>query len=129
YTGGKIYLAGPYKSAPLSAAVVIPAVAGPFDLGVVVVRAPAFLDPVTAQIKVLSDDAPRILEGIPLQVRDIRVEMNRQDFTINPTSCSPKEIQGEAISIFDQVASLSERFQVGGCSGLEFEPHLKINLK
>src|SRR6185312_2480863 len=127
YTSGKIYLSGPYQGAPLSAAVVIPAVAGHFDLGVVVVRAPAFLDPVTAQIKVASDDAPRILQGIPLQVRDIRVEMNRAEFTINPTSCSPKEIQGEAISIFDQVASLTERFQVGGCSGLDFEPNLKIN--
>ena len=36
---GAAYLAGPYKGAPLSLAVITPAVAGPFDLGTVVVRA------------------------------------------------------------------------------------------
>ena len=129
YTNGKIYLAGPYKGAPLSAAVVIPAVAGPFDLGTVVVRAAAQVDPVTAQITVDSDPAPRILEGIPLQVRDIQVQMSRPEFTINPTSCDQMSVGGEAISVLDQVSSLAERFQVGGCRGLEFEPKLFLRLK
>jgi hypothetical protein len=129
YTNGKIYLAGPYKSAPLSAAVIVPAVAGPFDLGTVVVRAPAQVDPVTAQITVNSDPAPRILQGIPLQVRDIQVQMSRPEFTINPTSCDPMSVGGEAISILDNVASLQERFQVGGCRGLEFKPKLNLRLK
>jgi hypothetical protein len=129
YTSGKIYLAGPYKSAPLSAAVIVPAVAGPFDLGTVVVRAPAKVDPVTAQITVNSDPAPRILQGIPLQVRDIQVQMSRPEFTINPTSCNPMAVGGEAISVLDNVASLSERFQVGGCRGLGFKPKLSIRLK
>jgi hypothetical protein len=129
YTSGKIYLAGPYKGAPLSAAVIVPAVAGPFDLGTVVVRAPAKIDPVTAQITVNSDPAPRILQGIPLQVRDIQVQMSRPEFTINPTSCNPMSVGGEAISVLDNVATLQERFQVGGCKGLEFKPKLSLRLK
>ena len=67
YTTGRIYLAGPYRGAPLSGVVITPALAGPFDLGTVVVRAPAYLDPITAQLRISSDDFPHILKGIPLR--------------------------------------------------------------
>ena len=40
YTTGKIYLAGPYKGAPLSFEAIVPAIAGPFDLGVVAPASP-----------------------------------------------------------------------------------------
>jgi hypothetical protein len=128
YTSGKIYLTGPYKGGPLSAAVVVPAVAGPFDLGTVVVRAASYVDPRTAEISIKSDPAPRILQGIPLQVRDIRVNLNRPDFTLNPTSCDPMAISGEAISVLNGIVPLSERFQVGGCRGLDFKPKLILRL-
>ena len=50
-SSGKAYLAGPYKGAPLSASrSITPAVAGPFDLGTVVVRNALHVDPETAQI-------------------------------------------------------------------------------
>ncbi len=39
YVPGKVYLAGPYKGAPLSLLVVLPSVSGPYDLGNAVVRA------------------------------------------------------------------------------------------
>ena len=48
---GRLYLAGPYKGAPLSFVVITPAIAGPFDLGTVVVRAALYLDPETAQTR------------------------------------------------------------------------------
>ncbi|HET7485879.1 MAG TPA: hypothetical protein VFJ64_10965, partial [Solirubrobacterales bacterium] len=83
---GNAYLAGPYKGAPLSIAVITPAVAGPFDLGTVVVRAAARIDPTTAQIHVQSDQLPVILRGIPLNLRSITVKADRPDFTLNPTS-------------------------------------------
>ena len=66
---GKVYLAGPYKGAPLSLVVVVPAVSGPYDLGNVVVRAAIEVDPVTAQVTTISDPLPQIIEGIPLRTR------------------------------------------------------------
>ena len=63
YTSGKVYLAGPYKGAPLSGVAITPAVAGPFDLGTVVVRVPAYVDPITAQLNLRSDDFPRSWRG------------------------------------------------------------------
>lgn len=126
---GKAYLAGPYKGAPLSLAIVTPAVAGPFDLGTVVVRAALYVNPETAQIRAVSDPLPTILEGIPLDVRSIAVDADRPDFTLNPTNCEPMAVGGEAIAVLNQVAPLSERFQVGGCRGLDFKPHMTLRLK
>ena len=52
---GRVYLAGRYKHAPFSLAFVIPVKAGPFDLGVVKVRAAVNIDRHNATLKVASD--------------------------------------------------------------------------
>jgi hypothetical protein len=126
---GKAYLAGSYKGAPLSLAIVTPAVAGTFDLGTVVVRNALQVDPVTTQIHVVSDPIPSILQGIPLDIREIAVKVSRPEFTLNPTSCEPTQVSGSALSVFDQRASLAARFQVGGCNALAFKPRLALHLK
>jgi hypothetical protein len=129
YTGGKIYLAGPFRGAPLSAVAITPAVAGPFDLGTVVVRVPAYLDPVTAVLSVKGgEELPHILEGIPLELRDAQISLDRNEFILNPTSCKERTIAGQAFALTGNVAALFERFQVGGCRGLEYEPKLFIRL-
>ena len=124
---GKAYLAGPYKNAPLSLAIITPAIAGPFDLGTVVVRVALYIDPNTAQIRAVSDPIPTILDGIPLDVRSVSLNMNRAGFTFNPTSCEPMSVGGEAISTLNQTVGLSNRFQVGGCQGLPFKPAMAIS--
>lgn len=128
HTTGKVYLAGPYKGAPLSAVVITPAVAGPFDLGAVVVRAGIYLDPESGVARTVSDPLPQILEGIPLDVRSIALSLNRPSFTLNPTNCDPLAITGNLTSVFGSVAPLSSRFQVGGCKSLTFGPKLSIRL-
>ncbi len=128
YTQGSAYLAGPYKGAPLSMVVITPAIAGPFDLGTVVVRAALYVDPRSAQIHAVSDPFPTILHGIPLDLRSVAVRLDRPSFTINPTSCDPMAITGNATSAFGQLAPLTQPFQVGGCSALAFKPKLAIKL-
>ena len=64
YLTGKVYLAGPYKGAPLSLAVITPAVSGPYDFGNVVLRAALHINPETAQISAVTDSLPLIHEGI-----------------------------------------------------------------
>jgi hypothetical protein len=126
YVQGHAYLAGPYKGAPLSLAIVTPAIAGPFDLGTVVVRTALYVDETSAQIRAVSDPIPQILHGIPLDVRSIALKMDRPNFTLNPTSCEPSTLTGTATSTLGALAPLSQRFQVGGCKGLEFKPALKL---
>jgi hypothetical protein len=128
---GSLYLAGPYKGHPLSVVSVVPAVAGPFDLGTVVVRSALDLDPSTAQVRVIgadSDPIPTILQGIPLQVRDLRLYLDRPNFTLNATSCNPAEIR-TALSAGPLTANLAQRYQAQGCGALGFKPKLTLALK
>jgi hypothetical protein len=129
YVQGHAYLAGPYKGAPLSLAIVTPAVAGPFDLGTVVVRTALYVNPETAQIHAVSDPIPTILQGIPLDVRSITLRMSRPNFTLNPTSCNAMSFTGSALSVLGVSAPLSQRFQAVNCLALPFAPRLSFSLK
>jgi hypothetical protein len=91
---GKAYLAGAYQGAPLSMAIVVPGVAGPFDLGNDVVRVPLFVDPETAQIHPKTDQIPDVFGGTKLDVRSIDVSVNRKEFTLNGTNCRPQSTSG-----------------------------------
>jgi hypothetical protein len=125
---GKIYLTGPYKGAPLSFTFIVPAVAGPFDLGVQVVRTAVTLNPKNAQATATSDPIPQILKGIPLLIREVQVNLDRSDFTLNPTNCEPMAVTARVTGSSGAVANLSNRFQVGNCGALGFKPGLKIQL-
>jgi hypothetical protein len=122
FASGKAYLTGPYKGAPYGLAVVVPAIAGPFDLGNVVVRSSLQIDPTDGHVTATSDPFPTILKGIPLRVRRVDVTLDRERFTFNPTSCEPMAISGALSSTGGLVAPFSTRFQVGGCRELPFKP-------
>jgi uncharacterized repeat protein (TIGR01451 family) len=122
YVAGHAYFAGPYEGAPFSLVIVTPALAGPFDFGSVVVRAALYINPSTTQVTVKSDSFPRILDGVPLDIRDVSVDMNRSQFTFNPTSCATMAVTGEESSTAGSTAVLSDRFQAGGCATLPFKP-------
>lgn len=132
YASGKAYLAGPYKGAPLSLAVVVPALAGPFDLGTVVVRSALVVNPRTAQITAVSDPLPQRLvfqgNGFPLRLRDVRVHIDRPNFTLNPTDCSEQQVSARVFGTSGAVANLSNRFQVAECTRLGFKPKLDLRL-
>lgn len=128
YVTGHAYLAGPYKGAPLSLVIITPAVAGPFDLGVVVVRSALFIDESTAQATAKSDPIPQMLQGIPLAVRSVSIRLDREGFSLNPTNCEAKQITGQAISPLGTATPLAAHFQASGCRQLAFAPHFKLSL-
>jgi hypothetical protein len=126
---GRAYLAGPYKGAPLSLAFLVPALAGPFDLGNVVVRAAVHVDPTSGQITTKSDPLPTILHGIPLDLREVRLNLDRPGFMLNPTNCKPMSIDAAVSSTVGANAHPSERFQVADCGALGFKPKLGLRLQ
>jgi hypothetical protein len=127
-TNGRAYITGPYKGAPYGLSIVVPAVAGPFDLGNVVVRAAIHVDRRTAALKVVSNPLPTILEGIPLDVRDVRVAIDRAHFIVNPTSCAPKRIAATVKSTQGAVAHPGSRFQALECANLRLAPKMTLTV-
>jgi len=125
---GRVYLTGPYAGAPFGLAIVVPARAGPFDLGTVVVRAAIHVDRTTAALTVVSDPMPTILQGIPLRIRTVSIAIDRPGFMLNPTSCAPKQVDATIRSAGGAVAQAASRFQVGGCRELPFAPRLGLRV-
>jgi hypothetical protein len=123
------YLAGPYKGAPYSVVVKVPAQAGPFDLGTVAVRNALQVDSTSAQVTAVSDPLPQILQGIPIAYRDVRVEIDRPEFTLNPTNCEVQKVHATLTSAGGRSASSTSPFKATECGELGFKPNLKISLK
>src|SRR5439155_18673174 len=91
---GPVYLTGPYGGAPFGLAIAIRALAGPFDLGTVVVRAAIHVDSTDSHLTIDSDPLPQILQGIPLRLREVSVVIDRPGFNFYPSSCDPLAIPG-----------------------------------
>ena len=121
-----VYLAGPYKGAPYSVVSVVPAQAGPFDLGLVINRAAIQVDPNTALATIQTDPLPQILEGVPIAYRALHVLVDRPNFTLNPTNCDPKQIRATVVATNGAVAEPTAGFQVTNCGNLAYTPKLKI---
>jgi hypothetical protein len=131
-TGGKVYITGPYKGAPFGLSIVNPAKAGPYDLGQVVVRAKLEVDEETAAITVTTDNTgpyriPTIIDGIPLEIKHVNVNINRPGFTFNATNCSPLAITGELVSTEGATSTLQVPYQVTNCAVLAFKPKLEAS--
>jgi len=133
---GKAYLAGPYKGAALSMVTITPAVAGPFDLGTVVVRVALNVEPETAQIHAVSDVIPDVFGGVKLDLRSINLDIDRNQFMINPTNCAAQATTGAIngggadptnSATFSSYA-VNDPFQAAECNKLGFKPKLKVTL-
>ncbi|MGA9286654.1 MAG: hypothetical protein WBV85_14555 [Solirubrobacteraceae bacterium] len=122
-----IYLTGGYKGAPYGLSIAVPVIAGPFNLGTVVVRASIAVDPRTAQLTVTTDPLPAILDGIPTDLRTINAVIDRPGFMFNPTNCEPQSFSGIARSTEGASAPIASHFQVGSCRSLTFKPNFKVS--
>ena len=134
-TGGKVYLTEKYEGAPFGLSIVNPAKAGPFDLQEgrpVIVRAKIEVNPITAALTITTDSSgehsiPSIIEGIPLQIKHVNVNVTRPGFTVNPTSCDPTSITGAIASAEGATSPVSVPFQVTNCQALRFEPRIAVS--
>jgi hypothetical protein len=136
FLSGKAYLTGPYNGGPYGLSVVVPAVAGPFNFGNVVVRQSLRIDPHDAHVTDVSNPFPTILDpeganhevnGIPIRLRRVDVSIDRPDFTFNPTNCNPMAIAATPTSTAGLSAPVSSRFQAANCATLKFAPKFTVS--
>lgn len=131
-SGGRVYLTTGYRGAPFGLSIVVPAVAGPYNLGNVVVRAAIQIDPNTSQVTVTSDSLPQSKDGVPFRLREVRTEIDRAGFTLNPTSCEEEKVVGEIAGVPLKAgeaaasADVSSPFAVTGCKELPFKPSFSV---
>jgi hypothetical protein len=121
-----MYLAGPFKGAPLSVVAITPALAGPYDYGTVVVRVAIHVDPTDAHVIAVSDTVPSIIGGVPIRMRSIQVNIDRERFMINPTNCKSLSVASQGIGDEGTVADFSSYFNAVNCNTLPFKPHMTI---
>jgi hypothetical protein len=139
YAPGKVYLAGPYHGSNLSMVAITAGKVGPFDIGTVVIREGFKINPETAEVFIDStgsDPIPHIIRGIPVHLRDIRAYVDRPEFVLNPTDCSPTStastVLGSGLDFVseadDNPVTVTSRFQAADCAALTFAPRLSFKL-
>jgi hypothetical protein len=127
YVTGEVYLTASYNGAPYGISFVVPAVAGPLNLGTVVVRAAVNVDPHTAALTVTSEPLPQILQGVPLHIRAVNVTLDRERFIFNPTNCNPLMIQAHMTGALGASSAVSTHFQATNCAALSFHPKFSVS--
>jgi hypothetical protein len=129
---GGVYLTGPYAGAPFGLSIATPAVAGPFNLGMVVVRARIEVNPTDSTLTITTDETgphavPQIWMGVPLRLQRVTVNIDRPNFMFNPTNCSAQQITAVISGNQNATATVSAPFAVGGCKSLAFKPTFKVS--
>ena len=130
--GGRVYITGPYDGAPFGLTIDVSERAGPLDLGTgpcdcEVVRATVNVDPRTAQLTVTNGSLPTGKYGIPFQVKDVDVDINRPEFIFNPTDCDPMSVEGTLSSTLGALAQVQSHFQVTNCAALAFKSSFQVS--
>jgi hypothetical protein len=128
YQSGPVYLTGPYNGAPFGLSVAVPAKAGPFNLGTIVVRAAIHINPTTAAVTVVSNPLPQMIDGVPLRVKQVNVTVGGgNNFTFNPTNCSAASVGGTILSAQGASANVSAPFAASACAKLKFTPKFSVS--
>jgi hypothetical protein len=127
WVSGKVFLTGPYNGAPFGLTIVVPAVAGPFNLGNVVVRSRIDIDPSTAAVTITSDPLPQFRDGIPLRIQTLNVAVTREGFLFNPTHCTGLQVSATAESAQGDSANMNAPVPIEGCTGLPFTPKFTVS--
>ena len=153
--GGKVFITGPYNGngpctpgeqgcAPFGLSIVNPVKAGPFDLehdtanssqnpacDCIVVRAKIEVDPHTAALTITTDPSgahaiPDLIDGVPVQIQKVNVQINRPGFTFDPTSCEQLQITGTIKGYEHGSSPVAVPFKAHDCSNLKFEPKFGV---
>jgi hypothetical protein len=158
---GRVYLTEGFAGAPFGISVDTPANllevgpanerVGPFDIGTIIANSTIQVDPNTAAATItaaqsllrepdgnlVSLDAPlpTMIKGVPVQLKTVRVSVNRHNFEFNPTNCSGRSDTGTLMATDATLsgpegasATQSTPYPVTGCGSLAFSPKFSASV-
>jgi hypothetical protein len=105
--GGPIYLTGPYGSSSQGLSIVLPISPGPLELGTVIVRAGIEVNPSTGRLILTSGQLPRIVDGVPLHLDELLLQLDRGEFRIEGDSCESLAVTGTITSAQNSSVQIS----------------------
>ncbi len=131
---GTAYLTGPYHGAPFGLLDVTDAThVGPFDLGHIPVMSTITVNETTAQATVTSNPLPQFVKGVPSQIHEINVDVNRPEFAFNPTDCNELQggytLTGYGPAGNDAGVSKPFGYHAANCGALPFKPSISVHVE
>jgi hypothetical protein len=124
---GSLYLAepqGPNDAASL--ALVVPARAGPIDLGQVVVMNAVRLRASDTGVDTFTSDVPNFFKGVWLHVRKIEISVDKPGFFYNPTGCDSRPLTATFTGYGGETSTTTRMLNAKGCENLPFGPKLRL---
>lgn len=118
---GAMYLVQHEAGSVAGAVIVVDAKVGEIQLGKVVVPARINLRTNDAGL-VMVTSAPLRFKGLALNLRSIVVDLDRENFPLNPTACGPLRATAELTGDGGETAAPTSDVTYTGCAGLPFQP-------
>ncbi|MBJ7471092.1 MAG: hypothetical protein JHD16_07305, partial [Solirubrobacteraceae bacterium] len=126
FAGGLYLTDAPSPGDVVGIAVELPAVVGPVDLGNVVTIASVRLRPADYGIDVVAD-VPTAVQGVPLHLRQLQLQVNKSGFLTNPVTCASTPVTSTLRAVGPSTATPSAAYQATGCGSLAFNPSLAFS--
>jgi hypothetical protein len=121
---GDVFLTAPIDGSLAGLAITVPGKVGPFDLGTTVSFARIVARPGDSGLDVTAGGLPQIVGGIPLALRQIRLNLDRKGFMRNATSCDAQQLAATFTSTLGATAATTAPYQATGCDKVPFDPKL-----
>jgi hypothetical protein len=118
---GQIYLTSRGDGAVAGVSLHVPIAFGEVNLGDLNVPARIEIRDGDLGLRFVAD-VPERFKGIPLNIRELTVSLDRKDFALNPTSCGSLTTTSTFTGPGGATANVDAGYQVGNCAGLKFEP-------
>ncbi len=123
---GKVFLTGGFDGSIAGLMFALPAKVGPIDLGTVVTLAQIKIEGSDLRMRIVANDIPTRVQGIPLSLGQLSIRMDRDGLVLNPSSCGTARADASYGSAQGGSANGGADYTTDGCGGLNWKPDFKI---
>ncbi len=124
-TGGAVYLTQRAEGAVAGLSIAVPIAFGEVNLGNLPVPARVEIRPDDLGLRVVAD-VPERFAGVPLNVRQLDIALDRKGFPLSPTNCGDLTRSSTFTSLGGVVATAAGTLKPTGCEKLGYEPELEL---